>query len=386
MKELNKPRIVVFSLAYAPMVGGAEIALSEYIERLPQYEFTVITRASYRQAPCHEHIGCARVYRVGHSVAWLGRFANYIYIPFAVRVAWRLHRRQPFDMVWSMMAAYGGGAAYLFMRLYPAVPVVLTLQEGDPLEHIERLVRWMKGFYRDFFARVAYVQTISTYLAYIARHFGAIAPITVVPNGVDVGLFSARSENDPYQKLGISDDAIVVFSASRLEVKNGVDTLVEALAHETHLVVIIAGLGSMHDALVARARTLGVFERLFLLGVVPYRDLPAYYQAADVFARPARSEGMGNAFIEAMAAGVPVVGTTVGGIADFAKAERNMLVVPPEDPHALAVACARINADSVLRSQLVAGGKETATLYDWNDLAKRMSTIFDTVLAHGTDA
>ena len=377
MNDAKKPRVVVFSIAYEPMIGGAEVALKELMTRMPEYEFSVIVAAHTFDIPAYEQKGHIHIYRVGRWCAFLGRLRNYVYIPLAVVKAYRLGN---FELCWSVMAAYAGGAAYWLNRL-TGVPVLLWLQEGDPLVRIERLTSWVSGFYRDFFSRVAYVQVLSEYLADIAKHFGVVAPVEVVPNGVDVARFAKPVEVSGLRERWTNrSDAIVIFPASRLEVKNGIDTIVRSLVFDERLVLVLAGDGSQRKMLEGLAGELGVSDRVVFLGGIAHEELPAYYQSADVFARPSRSEGMGISFIEAMAAGLPVVATTVGGIADFARDGENMLAVSVDDPKALAGAMVKACDDMEVRKRLIDGGKKTAARYDWDDIATRVRGIINTVI------
>ncbi|MDP3956217.1 MAG: glycosyltransferase [bacterium] len=384
MQADSKPRVVVFSLAYEPQIGGAEVAIRELMSRIPEYDFYVIAGAHKSLAPRYEKRGTVHVFRVGRYTSWLGRLNHYLYVPLAALRAISLHRKNTFAFSWAIMAAYGGGAAYLFNRL-KGVPILLNMQEGDPVAHIEKRVSIFRKFFLDFFKRVTRIQAISTYLTGVAKHFGATAPMVVIPNGVDVARFNKRASLTELELLRASivsaSSAICIFSASRLEEKNGVDTLIRALVHDKRLELVVAGEGSLRNELEQLARELGVEERTHLIGSVPNDALPKYYHMADIFSRPSRSEGQGISFIEAFAAGVPVVGTDVDGISDFARDGENMIVIKAQDDIAVAKACVSIATNSSLRRTLIVGGLKTALLYGWDDIAPRMKKQFDLMIS-----
>lgn len=370
-------RILVFATAYFPLVGGAEIALRELTDRLPDYDFHLVTARIQPGLPREEVIGRVTVHRVG-----FGRPSDKLLLPFlGVRLAEKLHAAQPFDLVWSLMASFGGFAAERFKRRHPDVPYLLTLQEGDPLPEIERKARLARPWFLGIFRRADGLQAISRFLLDWGMRLGFRGRVAeVVPNGVPLGRFSAsvlaEVRTARRHELGLAPDDFVVITTSRLVRKNGVDLLIRALVElpESHRLLIV-GAGPLEEELKALTSGLGLANRVVFAGARPYAELPELYAAADVFARPARSEGFGNSFIEAMAAGLPVVATPVGGIVDFAVDGGNCLLADPEDSRSVAEALRRIHADPELRSKLVSAGRVTASRYDWDDLAPRVGGI-----------
>ena len=129
-------RILIFSTAYFPHVGGAEVAIREITARLKgTYEFDLIC-AKYSNLPSRERIDAVNVYRVGWGVRILDKLAS----PFlGAALALKLGKKHRYDAYWAMMATYGSGGAYIANMLQSRkVPVLLTLQEGDPPEYLRR--------------------------------------------------------------------------------------------------------------------------------------------------------------------------------------------------------------------------------------------------------
>ncbi len=160
--------------------------------------------------------------------------------------------------------------------------------------------------------------------------------------------------------------------------------------------LLILGVGYQENELRALARELAVADRVQFLGHVPHAEMPKYLHISDVFVRPALSEGFGNSFIEAMAAGIPVIATPVGGIVDFltspeqtAKmaAERGQyaaksatgLFCQTENPKSLAEQVKRLD-DRVLRDTLVREAKAMVVeKYDWSLVARAMKEFLGRV-------
>ncbi len=157
----------------------------------------------------------------------------------------------------------------------------------------------------------------------------------VVPNVIDTDLFTVSPAALPSR-----EPALVVAVAS-LEPVKGVQDLVEALgvlrSAGTELRLILVGDGSLRPALEERARALGLGERLVLRGALPHTDVAALMRDAAFAVVPSRWETFSVVLGEAMACGLPVVATDVGGITERVHATNGVLC-PPRDPQALAAA------------------------------------------------
>jgi glycosyltransferase involved in cell wall biosynthesis len=367
-----KLRAVIFSVAYEPLVGGAELAVRNITDRLPSYEFHLITCRFDRSHKAREQIGNVMVYRVGFG----GRVGRYLYPFFAARLAKKLHQQKPFQLVWAIMAAYGAAGASLFLARYPRLKFLLTLQEGDAIEHIHGKVRGFRRLWQGVFRRADAVQAISTFLADWARKEGAAGPVHIVPNGVDLKLFA------PGDARAITSDPVRIITVSRLVPKNGVDILIEALAQQQdkRVELWILGKGPQESTLRALANGLHLENRIKFFGEIAPDKVPEYLHQATIFARSSRSEGLGSAFLEAMAAGLPVVGTEVGGIPDFLTDRVTGLVCKPEDPRDLAQKLDWLLHNVASRENLARAGRELVEQkYNWDKIASQMEHIFQTI-------
>lgn len=303
---MSKPKVLIFSTAYFPLVGGAEVAVKELTDRLVDYDFVMVTARINRAWPKVEQIGRVEVHRIGFG----SRFDKFILMFFGARLAAKLHAKNNFSSTWAIMASYGGFAAARFKRQHKTVPYLLTLQEGDDLKSVERKVLPVWFWFKSIFTRADQVQCISNYLADWARRFKVDDnKISVVPNGVDL---------EKFQSTEISLDKKVIITTSRLVPKNGVGDLIEAMTLLPRQVTLqIYGQGNLREVLEQKVKHLHLSDRVKFFGYVLPNELPSKLAQASVFCRPALSEGLGNSFLEAMAIGLPTVGTPVGGIVDF---------------------------------------------------------------------
>ena len=171
--------------------------------------------------------------------------------------------------------------------------------------------------------------------------------IVVVPNGISADDFrlDAGSRANARAAFSLSESAFVVAAAARFSAEKGLDVLLQAARQRKQMTIVIAGDGPLLAALSRRLP-----PNVKLLGRVD--DVRPLLAAADVFAVPSRREGQGIAALEAMAAGVPVAASRVGGLAEMLTNGETALLVPPDDPEALAAAFSRLQGDSRLRQNL----------------------------------
>lgn len=172
----------------------------------------------------------------------------------------------------------------------------------------------------------------------VAENFRKIGcrNVEVIPNGIDLHRFI---------NLGRKPHAgFVVMTVARLEKVKGIDYLIKAITNLqfTNFQLLIIGDGSERRNLENLTEKLGLRERVKFLGEIPNERVPEYLAAADCFVLPSLKEGFGIVILEAQAAGIPVIGTRVGGILDLIENGKTGLLVEPADSQAIAEAIEKI--------------------------------------------
>ena len=183
--------------------------------------------------------------------------------------------------------------------------------------------------------------------------------LQIIPEGVERSrLQPDKGRTATRSALGAEPEDVVVLALAALVRRKGLDVLLDALAllaaERQRPRVWIAGDGPERAALTAQIAALGLGDQVQLLG--QRLDAPDLLAACDLFVLPSRQEGLGVSALEAMAVGRPVVASAVGGLGFSVVAERTGLLVPPEDPSALAAALRRLLRDPELRARLGAAG------------------------------
>lgn len=270
--------------------------------------------------------------------------------PFRLRSRLARARADVLHLHLEFSGTFGAAAA---LSLGSARPLLVASVANDPIQRYSPPHR-IAG--RLMAPRVdAHVAISPSIARSIRAAYGARARrVEVIPPSLDLRRFEAPSI-DPARVAGLRGGATrVVGGVGRLGEQKAFHVLLDAvprlLAAEPRTRVLIVGDGPQRGALEARARRLGVDRAVTFTGYLA-DPLPAY-RALDAFVLPSLDEGFGIVFLEAMAMGVPVIGTRVVGSVDAVEDGVTGLLVPAGDPSALAEAVLRVLSDSELARRL----------------------------------
>jgi glycosyltransferase involved in cell wall biosynthesis len=220
---------------------------------------------------------------------------------------------------------------------------------------------------------------------HLRRGVGRPGQFRTLPSGVDFRPLrvAAARRAECRRRLGYRDDEVVVGTLCRLEPIKGADALLRAFAQvaadRPRLRLFLGGDGPMEEPLRRQARALGVGERVRLSGAwaAPETVLPAL----DIFVLASRNEGMGRALVEAMALGIPVVGSAVGGIPELLEEGRAGLLVAPDEPKALASSIARLADEPGFAASLGRRGRARAVAYGAGRMIHGLLRLYEEVAA-----
>lgn len=385
----DKPIVFVFSSFYEPMVGGAEIAVKEIIARTARdFEFHIIThRLNFNLS--EEETYAAGIETVFIHRLGFGTSADRMFLfPFlAAKKGLALIKTFAGRkmLLWGVMVSYASIGAFFIKISKKNIPFLLTVQEGDGEWDIKAKNFGLSAlWWRLILKKVNHVTAISNYLEKTVKEKGYRGTVEIIPNGVDEKLLLIQRPELPRLIGGQAEDK-VIFSSSRLVKKNALEVLLMAVAKlrgEYIFKVIIAGDGRERKNLEALSAALGLKEQVEFLGEVPYKNLIKFYSGADIFVRPSRSEGLGSAFLEAMAAGLITIGTPVGGIPDFLWEGKTGFLAEPDNVDSLieALRTALFLAPS-RKAQIIGNARALIrTKYLWSDVSSKMKEAFNKLL------
>ncbi len=212
------------------------------------------------------------------------------------------------------------------------------------------------------------------------RRYDAVTSsrIHLLPNGVSLAALEVpESREQAKNRLGVS--GFCLGAVGRLEGQKGHAYLLQALPavldEVPETTVLLAGDGRLRPELEKQARDLGLADRVKFLGT--RRDMPLIYRALDVFVLPSRWEGLPLALLEAMAAGLPVVASAVGGVKGVIRDGVNGRLVPPGDPQALAAAVLELARRPRLRTEMGAAARNAVKKhYSREAMLDRLAALY----------
>lgn len=240
--------------------------------------------------------------------------------------------------------------------------------------------------------------------AQMVWHYGADAEqISVIPCGVDLRHFQPRPQGDARARLGLPADQRLLLCVGRMEPLKGMDCLIRALAllYSRHpawrdwLRVLLVG-GAAEDQpdrwnteqrRLAKLRAeLGVTSAVSFMGAQAQKVLPDFYAAADVVVVPSHHESFGMVALEALACGAPVIASNVGGLASTIEDGHSGLLVPHDDPTALADRLEFLLTAEARRTALSGAARQRALSYGWNSVARKLCHLYADLIERGTSA
>jgi phosphatidylinositol alpha-mannosyltransferase len=287
----------------------------------------------------------------------------------------------------SAMRSFDAEVVHVHEPLTPSTSMLVALAAGVPVVATfhayldrSRLMELAGPALRRVSRRIDAGIAVSEAAAEFLRRAIAI-PVEIVPNGVDVGRFA----HPVAPARGLPDGRKILW-VNRLDPQKGFGVLLEAFQRlpssfdDVRLVVV--GDGKDRDEL--RSLPELVRLRVLHLGTVAHDLLPAYHAAANLSVSAAvGQESFGIVLVEAMAAGLPVICTDIPGYREVVRDGIDGLLVPPNDPAALADAIAKVLSDRELASSLAEAGRVRAAEFSWDAVLPRLEAVYERVIAPG---
>jgi len=380
---------LLLALNFPPFGGGIARMMGEVALRYPPHGLTISTgtwpgcEASdprYPQTIDRVAVGAKRLRTLNGLCLWSWRAASLV-------------RRTHPGFAWcDEIKPAGYVAAWLHARR--GLPFGVVAHGADLLLLQAKIRRsaFKRWTARRMLERCSVVVANSRWTADLARSVleslgchALAADVRIVPLGTTPSRFHSGVDAGPVRRKYGLDGGPWLLTVARLDFHKGIDTVIRALpairAAFPAARYAVAGIGSRRESLGALVSELGLGDAVRLLGFVPDDELPALYNAADVFVLASRRydllvEGFGIAIVEASASGLPVIASRSGGIPEAVREGETGFLVDPDDPAAVAAPAIRLLGDDGLRRRMGAAGRAAVeTYYNWDRVAADLIRI-----------
>jgi glycosyltransferase involved in cell wall biosynthesis len=300
------------------------------------------------------------------------------YLIAALPLVRRLLRTEKYDAA-HFFFSLPTGAMIPFLNL-GKTRVIVSLRGSDVPGYdthnhaLERVHRLLRPLTRWIWRRADRVVPVCESLGQMALQTLPGLAYTVVPNGVDLTRF-----HPPASRRHRRSGRVRCLAVARLVERKGIDHLIRAIAslERGRYELEIVGTGPDEQALRELAATLGLDDVVKFSGSLDRATVARRYREADLFTLASVEEAFGNVFAEALACGLPIVGSNVGGIPALVEHGRNGLLVPPGDPQALAAAIRQLGEDPAMRAEMGRRNRAHAVAaLSWDRIGTRYLSLY----------
>jgi glycosyltransferase involved in cell wall biosynthesis len=283
----------------------------------------------------------------------------------ATRRAELVHVMANSGWAWHLFAAPA-----IWIAKLRRVPAIVNYRGGDADAFLARQFRLVRPTLATAFA----VAVPSGFLGGVFAKYGVAT--CIVPNIVNLDAFR------PAEMLPVKPHLLVARNLEQVyDVATAIRAFAIVIARDGDVRLTVAGSGPEREALEHLAQELGVASKVRFTGQLDNTELPRLYAMASLVVNPSRVDNLPISLLEALAAGVPIVSTDVGGIPYVVKHETTALLVPPCKPVAMADAILRLLGDRALAQRLRATGIDVARGYAWPIVRGELFAVYARALA-----
>jgi glycosyltransferase involved in cell wall biosynthesis len=379
-REAQTQRLRVLRIAHASLTPALRERERAIARNYPNVEMEVITTYRWREAEIEVEVAPDDLFPVRSARTHLSKHIQlFAYDPRPIIAALKEHKPDLIDMSHEPYSVPCAEILTLRDRFAPGTPIVMQTNQNiyhrypPPFSWLEQRA----------FRKVAGAYVCSETVREVLRAKGFTKPAPIVPFGVDLRAFKRRSDPRPMGRT--------IGFVGRMLPGKGLNILADALTklRDEKWQLLVVGDGSERESFTKQLSEAGLLDRTKFTGAVSYELTPEYFQQIDVLVIPTQTterirEQFGRVIVEAMASGIPVIGSTCGAIPEVI-ADAG-LVFPEGDGTLLADAIKRLLADEEMKKRFARMGRaRVEENYSWDRVAKITYALYQHVMNRRND-
>jgi glycosyltransferase involved in cell wall biosynthesis len=313
-----------------------------------------------------------------NALAWLQ--LPLLLINFFIAALRSIHKTQLIHAFWSV-----SGIIALAVRFFKPRPVVITLWGSD--KYITQIPIFSKIIIRVLNTADAIVCENNNLKAFLVSQGLDSKIITLIRNGINLDFFQPGDSMKVRKKLGLKNDRLILLSIGSLNKNKNHALLINAFSEivtsKSSLHLYIIGKGKEQNRLKKKIKELKLEQKITLLGLLDHKSISEWLKAADIFILPSQNEGTPNSLLEAMASGLPVIASQVGGIPELIQENIEGLLFKSDSKEDLKEKLYKLIKDNQLQEFLGKNAqKKIATHYDsWKNQSEKLLALYKQLLS-----
>jgi N-acetyl-alpha-D-glucosaminyl L-malate synthase BshA len=358
-------KIIMIIPAFPPkFLGGTEIAGYNIVKYLAKRGHNVHVMTQANLEPFKESKG-EKFYV--HSIQFI-KLPFFGLLLFWLKVLFILQKLKP-DIIHAQTIDMGVGG--LLAKIFLKKPYVVYGRGGDVYSS------WM---FKNFISKIiiknanavfALTEDMKKEMTKIYKR-----DIIVIPNGIDILKFKNLSKRNIRRIMNIPIDEKIIIFVGRLKAVKGIEYLIKAMEiiqqKNGKAKLMIVGDGAEKEKLETLVDKLNLNKNVMFIGKISNEDIPKYLIMSDIFVLPSLREGFPNVILEAMASGLPIIASNVGGIPEIIKNGENGFLVEPKNPEMIAEKILMLFENNELRKIIIEKNKEDVKRYSWEDITEKL--------------
>lgn len=379
--RIEQMKLLVLNNEYPPLGGGTGIANLYNLKHFATYsdmQIDLITSHQTRDNFVIENpYANVRLHRLPVGMSNIHNSALKDLLSYTWKAFWhcrKLHKKNHYDICFAYSTVPAGFVAFMLKKTM-GLPYIVSLRGSDVPgfdERYKRIYPLLTPGIKYIWKNANRVHSVSEELSQLSLRTAPKQEITVVNNGVDCRQFR------PKERKSYVDKRLTILCVGRFVERKGHAGLLQVLAKlDKHTIfpirLLLIGTGQMKAKIQSLAQDLDISGIVEFTGYVPHDKLPNIYNTSDVFVLLSKIEGMSNALLEALAAGLPIIATDAGGVRQLVHNELNGFLLSKDgSEQELENAFRKILNSSKLREAMSKRSREIAKKYEWSNQSESL--------------